>query len=109
MRDEENTMSQPTIDNSPLLQRIQSALDGNSFEQCILRVSVAEEPKWEKSPHGDEVLVRWLCWSINDGEREIVPPEFEVVGKDVTSQRLADDLPSIFKDIEIIVDSDIDV
>lgn len=101
-------MNQPTIDNSPLLRRIQRALDENSFEQGILRVSVTDEPKWEKSSNGDEVLVRWLCWSINDGERELVPPEFEVVGKEVTAERLANEIPNSFKDIEIIVDNDID-
>lgn len=102
-------MTQPTIENSPLLQRIQQSLNEIDSEQCVLRVSVAEEPKWEKSANGDEVLVRWLCWSINDGEKEMVPPEFEVVGKDVTADRLTRELPSAFKGIEIVVDNDIDV
>lgn len=101
-------MTRPTIETSPLLKRIQAALAERIWKECILRVSVAEEPKWEKSPNGDEVLVRWLCWSINDGAREVVPPEFEIVGRDVTPQRLAEELPSVFRNIEVIVDSDVE-
>ncbi len=100
---------QATIQVSSLLRRIQTALDENLSESYTLRISVAKEPKWEKSKNGDEVLVRWLCWSINKGEIEVVPPEFEVVGKDVTSQTLKKELPRIFNNIKIIVDNDIEV
>lgn len=101
-------MRQKTIEASPLLTRIQAALNRITPDQCILHVSVVENPKWEKSPNGDEILVRWLCWSVNDGEREVVPPEFEVVGRDVTWQRLERELSRVFEGVKVIVDNDID-
>jgi hypothetical protein len=89
---------------------MRGALDRLKPERGCLHVSVARDLKWEKSPSdGDNVLVRWLCWSINDGDTEISPPEFDVVGKDVTQERLARELPAIFSDVEVIVDDDIDV
>jgi hypothetical protein len=100
----------PTVETSPLLQRMRGALDRLKPDRGYLHVSVARDLRWEKSPsNGDEVLVRWLCWSINDGDTEISPPEFEVVAKDVTPERLARELPAIFTDVEVIVDDDIDV
>lgn len=72
-------------------------------------MSVARDMKWERSlSEGDDILVRWLCWSINDGDTEISPPKFEVVGKEITRERLARELPAIFPDVEVIVDEDID-
>jgi hypothetical protein len=89
---------------------MRGALDRLKPDHGCLHVSVAPDSRWEKSPSdGQDVLVRWLCWSINDGDTEISPPEFEVVGKDVTQERLARELPAIFSDVEVIVDDDIDV
>src|SRR5262245_58882024 len=99
----------PSIESSPLLRRIRAALDRLQLKSGRLIVSVADDPKWEKSAAGDEVLVRWLCWSIEDGDREVAAPEFEVVGTDVTRVRLADELPRAFRDVEVIVDNEIDV
>jgi hypothetical protein len=84
---------------------MRGALDRLKPARGYLHVSVARELKWERSTSGgDDVLVRWLCWSINDGDREISSPEFDVVGKDVTRERLARELPVIFSDVEVIVD-----
>jgi len=95
--------------NSPLVGRIRAALDRASVDQPMLRGSVARDTSWEKSPSGDEVLVRWLCWSVHDGDVEIIPPEFEVVGKQITSEKLRKELPDSFPDLNISVDNDIDV
>jgi len=94
---------------SQLVQRISTALEKYSFEHVRLRVSVAKQPKWEQSHKGDEVLVRWICWSIETGDIELTPPEFEVVSKNITEEILAHDLPVIFDHIEVLVDSDIDM
>ncbi len=74
-----------------------------------LRVSVADEPKWEKSGSGDEVLVRWACWNLEKEGNEVTPPEFEVLSKDVTRERLAKELPALFPELEVEVDNAIDV
>ena len=101
-------MNMNSVETSPLLQRIRAALDSLNLDGAVLRVSVADEPKWEKSLSGDEVLARWLCWSIEHSGKEVSAPEFEVVHQDITRQRLAAELPAVFSDIEVIVDSDID-
>ncbi|MEM7765838.1 MAG: hypothetical protein AAF290_17380 [Pseudomonadota bacterium] len=98
-----------SVDRSALLQRIRAALDHHNLDAAVLRVSVADEPKWEKSPSGDEVLVRWLCWNIQVHGVEVAPPEFEVVHKDVTRERLAAELPTIFTEVEVQLDNDIDL
>ena len=48
----------------PLVQQIRSSLSRLRLEHGRLYVSVAREPKWEPSPSGDQVLVRWMCWSV---------------------------------------------
>lgn len=100
----------PTVDTSPLLRRIADALERLQPKRARLHVSVAREPKWEKSVSSSrEVLVRWLCWSVEDGDREVLPPEFEVLHPDVTEEQLRDELPTHFPGIEITVDDEIAV
>ena len=101
----------PTIDSSPLLRRMHEALVQHGRAGYRLRVSVADEAKWEKSNRGDEVLVRWVCWSIEDGDREVTAPVFEVVGPNVTTELLRLELPKVFSgvEVEVVVDNDIDV
>ena len=102
MRDSLMNKSGKSPSSSLLIKRIRSAISNVTVAHPVLRVSVAKDTNWEKSPSGDEVLVRWLCWSIHDGEDEITPPEFEVVSTQVTSDTLA-------KELEISVDNEIDV
>jgi hypothetical protein len=99
----------PTIESSPLLKRIKEALDTAKPARGLLRVSVADDPRWEKNAAGNEIFVRWICWSIDDGDEEVIPPEFEVVHESVTRERLARELPTIFPDLEVLVDNDIKV
>ncbi|MFT3755983.1 MAG: hypothetical protein QM769_08550 [Pseudoxanthomonas sp.] len=99
---------QPTLETSPLLQRIKKQLDSHSLEVGRLRISVADEAIWEPSDDGS-VLVRWMCWSIEDGDQEVVEPEFEVLSDKITHERLARELPSFFPGIEVVVDNDIEV
>jgi hypothetical protein len=100
----------PTTDTSPLLQRIAQAIERCQPRQGRLHVSVARDASWEKSTSSsDEVRVRWLCWSIEDGDKEIVPPEFEVLHQDVTEERLRNELPGLFPMLEVVVDDDIDI
>ena len=40
--------------------------------------------------------------------QEVAPPEFEVLSREVTAQRLSRELPPLFPDLEIVVDNDID-
>ena len=99
-----------TLATSPLLRRIDQAIGRHPLSRGRLRVSVARDPKWEKSPSSsDDVLVRWLCWSIEDGDDEIVPPEFEALHPEVTEERLRRELPGLFPALDVIVDDDIDV
>lgn len=97
------------VETSALLKRIRAALDSLPANGAILRVSVADEPKWEKSKSGGEVLVRWLCWSIEQDGQEVSAPEFEVLHQDVTKERLSSELPAVFPDVQVRVDNDIDV
>src|SRR5688572_24560130 len=83
------TTNMPPFETSPLLQRIRSALNANAPFKGKLRVSVADEPKWEKSSSGDEVLVRWACWNLEVNDHEVTEPVFEVLSKDVTREKLA--------------------
>lgn len=88
---------------------MREALDRLRPSSGVLRVSVARETRWERTRHGDEVHVRWLCWSIEDAGKEIQPPEFEVISPDVTQELLADELPAVFRDVQVVVDDDVDV
>lgn len=92
----------------PLVETIREFIDYRGIDSGTLHVSVAQDMKWEKSQAGDEVLVRWLCWSVNDANKEIVPPQFEVVGAQVTLETLAKELPDFFPGLEVIVDNDIE-
>lgn len=76
---------------------------------CTLHVSVSGEPVWEKSSNGEEVYVRWLCWSIENGDSELVPPQFEVVSPEITLECLKYDLPHVFSEVSVVVDNDIEV
>jgi len=100
----------PATDTSPLLQRIAQAIEHHRPQRGVLKVSVAKDPKWEQSPaSSEEVLVRWLCWSLEDDDREVVSPEFEVLHPDVTEERLRKELPVHFPSVVVTVDDDIDV
>jgi hypothetical protein len=102
--------NKPSIETSPLLRRIAEAIERLQPRHGRLRVSVAREPKWEKSPStSDEVHVRWLCWSIEDGDDEVLPPEFEVLSPEVTEEQLRHELPKFFPAVKVTVDDDIDV
>jgi len=109
MKDSSIEMSRNAPPDSLLIRRIRSAIKGVSVDRPTLRVSVAKNTNWEESPSGDQVLVRWLCWSVLDGDVEIIPAEFEVVSKQTTSEVLAKELPDIFPDLKISVDNVIDV
>ncbi len=102
--------NKPNIETSTLLRRISEAIKELNPKDGRLHVSVSKDVKWEKSlPNNDEVLVRWLCWSIEDGNKEILPPEFEVLSPDVTKELLSKEIPICFPNIDVIVDDDIDV
>lgn len=100
--------STPTIESSPLLRRIFSALLETSPRRPLLRVSIEADAKWEQDGD-DEILIRYLCWSINDNDVEVRAPEFEIVGDDVTRQRLERELPAVFPNVQIVVDHDIEL
>lgn len=102
------TTTPPTIGSSPLLRRIAAALDETSPERPTLRISIEVDAKWEKDGE-DEILIRYLCWSINDGDIEVRGPEFEIVGDDVTRERLERELPLVFPTVGILVDHDIEL
>lgn len=53
--------------------------------------------------------MRWACWNLEQGGNEVTPPEFEVLGKGVTRERLASELPALFPGLEVEVDNAIDV
>ncbi|MCU0786242.1 MAG: hypothetical protein MUF81_19785 [Verrucomicrobia bacterium] len=108
----ELTMPQNHInspENSMLVRRIRLALGDLELERGRLHISVARESKWEKSPSGSNVLVRWLCWSVEDGGKEVLPPSFEVLSDTVTQEMLASELPKVFGEIEVVVDDNIEV
>jgi hypothetical protein len=99
----------PSFETSPLLRRIRDAINARAPFKGKLRVSVADQAKWEKSGSGDEVLVRWACWNLEQGGSEVTQPEFEVLGKGVTRERLASELPALFPELEVEIDNAIDV
>ena len=101
--------NRPSFETSPFLRRIREALDAHAPFNGRLRVSVADEPRWEKSSSGDEILVRWVCWNLEEGDQEITPPEFEVLCDTETREGLASELPEFFPEIEVMVDNDIDM
>lgn len=103
------TNSIPSYETSPLLRRIRAAINKRAPFHGKLRVSIADEPKWEKSKSGDEVLVRWACWNLEEGGNDITQPEFEVLSKEITRERLANELPALFPDLDVVVDNEIDV
>jgi len=94
--------------NSPLVQRIREAIMAHSPFSGILHVSVADEPKWERSHAGDSILVRWMCWNLEDNGVEVTDVIFEVLSKDVTRERLAHDLTLLFPGVEVRVDNAIE-
>lgn len=98
----------PTLESSPLLRRIRERLDSLPLHAGRLRISVAKDSVWEASADGESVLVRWMCWSIEDGGREVVDPIFEVLSDKVTRAQLARELPGFFPEVEVVVDNDIE-
>lgn len=99
----------PNFETSPLLRRLRERLDSLSLQAVRLRISVADEATWEPSDDGGSVLVRWMCWSVEDHGKEVVEPEFEVLSDKITGKQLAHELPGLFPNVEIVVDNDIDV
>jgi hypothetical protein len=95
----------------PLVKCIQDALVQFGTQQMTIRVSVSRETAWEKSKAGDgEVLVRWLCWSIEDKEEvEVVRPNFAVLSDKITEEQLRKELPAFFPSSIVIVNDDIEV
>ena len=95
----------------PLVVQIREALGKIGDRRLTIRVSVARNPVWEKSKTGDDdVLVRWLCWSIEDQEEvEVVRPNFAVLSDKITEAHLRNELPAFFPDSIVIVDDNIEV
>ena len=95
----------------PLVKSIRDAVVQFGAQQMTIRVSVARNPVWEKSKTGDDdVLVRWLCWSIEDQEEvEVVRPNFAVLSDKITEAHLRNELPAFFPDSIVIVDDNIEV
>ena len=96
-------------EGSKFFQRMRQAILEHSPFGGKLRVSVADAPKWEKSSSGDQLLVRWACWNLEEGDREITPPEFEALCDSETAENLAVELRVFFPDVEVEVDNDIDM
>lgn len=99
----------PPQEGSKLFQRMRQAIREHSPFKGKLRVSVADTPKWEKNSSGDSLLVRWACWNLEDGDKEITKPEFEVLCDTETGESLASELHAFFPDVEVEVDNDIDM
>jgi hypothetical protein len=97
------------FEGSKLFQRMRQAINEHAPFNGKLRVSVADEPKWEKSGSGDEILVRWACWNLEEGDKEVTQPEFEVLCDHETRERLARELRAFFPDVEVEVDNEIDM
>ncbi|TKD03799.1 hypothetical protein [Polyangium fumosum] len=102
-------MKDVTVDASPLVRRIREALSARTPFDGKVRISVADEPRWETTNSGDQVLVRWACWTLERNGVELTEPVFEVLCKDITRQSLADDLSSRFPGVEIEVDNAIEL
>lgn len=95
--------------NSPLVGRIRRALVAHAPFTGILHISVSDELKWEQTNDGYKVLVRWACWNLENGDENVTEPEFEVLGKTATRERLAAELPALFPELTVVVDNNIDV
>lgn len=106
-----NSMSDktPSIESSSLLKRIRQKLDSLTLSKARMRFSVADEPRWEPSENGEQVLVRWACWTIESDGQEVTAPEYEPLSKEVTRTRLEIDLPTAFPDIDVVVENDVEV
>ena len=80
-----NIMSEekPPFETSPLTRRIRDAVDRHAPFSGKIHISVADEAKWEKSKSGDEVLVRWACWNLEDGSNEVTSSCPESLRNDV--------------------------
>ncbi len=96
-----------TPETSPLLREISEAIRLKKPSKGILHVSVADEPKWEKSPSGDDLLIRWGCWNLEENGHELTEPVFIVLCAATTREQLAKDLPQVFPELEVHVDNDI--
>lgn len=95
--------------SSLLVRKIRDRLNALALNQARLVISVADSAQWEKSKLGDEVLVRWLCWSIESDGIEVSAPEFEILAAAITGKQLGEELPPLFPGVEVVVDNDIDV
>lgn len=95
-------------DTPRLVERMRAALREHKLVVPVVRVSVADVPRWEEMPTGETVLIRWLCWNIEEAGTVITIPEFEVLHPDITSEVLRSDLPEYFPGATVIVDDDID-
>lgn len=93
------------------MRDIEIALQGFDVEGLCLRVSVAEQVSIEHmSDDLNPVVVRWMCWGFERDGVELTEPQFEVLSKDVTAERLRKELPCQFhSSLTIVVDNDIEV
>jgi len=96
-------------ETSPLVRRIREAIAEHAPFHGKLHVSVADEAQWENTSSGDQVLVRWACWTLERDGIELTEPVFEVLCDDTTREKLADDLAKQFPDVEVEVDDAIEV
>lgn len=96
-------------EDSLFVRRIREALATHAPFNGKLHVSVSDEMKWEQTNDGYKVLVRWACWNLESGDRNVTEPEFEVLGETATRERLAAELPALFSQIEVVVDDDIEM
>lgn len=96
-------------EDSPLIRRMQSALSESGLDNPILRVSVADNPVVEATKEGRGHIIRWMCWSIESFQEEVVPPEFVVLHDAITGDQLRHELPILLPGVTIVVDNDVDI
>lgn len=96
---------------SPLVRDMLRALQELRVEDVCLRVSVADQVSIEQMAEDEHPLfVRWMCWGFERDGVELTEPQFEVLGREVTAERLRQELPGFFDDdLEIVVDNDIEM
>ncbi|WP_119394914.1 hypothetical protein [Salinibius halmophilus] len=81
-------------DNPKLVSGMIASLESAPMGKYdTLWVSVSPHMSTEKTAHGVEFLARWVCWSVCFQGKEVVPPEFSIVGEKITAEYLKHDLP----------------
>ena len=97
------------LSDSPLLQKIQDAVNTCADKRSGIRISITKNiQEVVDKTTGEIAFTKALCWNLVDSKnRYLTEPVLAVVGGNITEEMLRADLNKFFPGQKSIVDNDI--